>query len=401
MITIKQLDKGLCSLEEIKTCGYREGKYGVTVIYHKNSTAAAVYTKNKVYAAPITITRKHIADGKISAILVNSGNANCYTKEEGIEKGLELAQLAADKLEIPLEEVAVASTGVIGRQMPMDILKPIAEKSIEKLDNNRQSATDAARAIMTTDTVPKEIAVESQLNDGTTFKIAGICKGSGMIAPNMGTMLGFITTDLKADKDMLHECLLKSVEKSFNMVVVDGDESTNDTVILMSTNTQVGDIDENFQEALDYVCMSLAKQIAKDGEGAEKFMEVECLGANSLTDAIKVSKSVVSSSLVKTALKGADPNWGRIISAVGYSGVEFNPEIVSISIASKTDEVIIVDKGNVTTYEDPKLLEKAEEIMKEKEVIIRVNLHEGDYSITAYGCDLTCEYVHINADYTT
>lgn len=398
---MKELDMGICSIDTIQVSGYREGKYGVTIIYHEDSTAAAVYTTNQVYAAPISITRKHIADGKISAIIVNSGNANCYTKEEGIKKGLELAQLAADKLNVPLEDVAVCSTGVIGRQMPLEILKPVAEKSLERLSNSRQNATDAAEAIMTTDTVKKECAVETELNDGTKFRVAGICKGSGMIAPNMGTMLGFITTDLALDKDTLQDALNKAVRKSFNMVVVDGDESTNDTVILMATGDVQKEVDDNFQEALDYVCMSLAKQIAKDGEGAEKFMEVECLGANSLTDAIKVSKSVVSSSLVKTALKGADPNWGRIISAVGYSGVEFNPEIVSISIASKTDEVIIVDKGNVTTYEDPKLLEKAEEIMKEKEVIIRVNLHEGDYSITAYGCDLTCEYVHINADYTT
>ena len=340
-------------------------------------------------------------NGKISAIIVNSGNANCYTKQEGIEKGLELAQLTADTLQIPVDDVAVASTGVIGRQMPMDILKPVAEKSLAQLDNNRQAADDAANAILTTDTVKKECAVESQLSDGTTFKVAGICKGSGMIAPNMGTMLGFITTDLELPQDTLQEALNKSIKKSFNMVVVDGDESTNDTVLLLSTNEVSGKYDENFQEALDYVTTSLAKQIARDGEGAEKFMEVTAGGCRTLDDAICVSKSIVSSSLVKTALAGADPNWGRIISAMGYSGVDFDQENVSISIGNRDEVIVIVDKGNVTTYEHPELLEKAESIMKEKTVLIKVDLHDGTHQATAYGCDLTCEYVHINADYTT
>ncbi|MBO7719112.1 MAG: bifunctional ornithine acetyltransferase/N-acetylglutamate synthase, partial [Methanosphaera sp.] len=351
---MKELDTGICSIESIKANGYREGKYGVTVIYHENSTAAAVYTSNQVYAAPITITKKHIADGKISAILINSGNANCYTKEEGITKGLELAELVADKLDIPVEDMAVCSTGVIGRQMPLDILKPVAVKSVEGLSNSRDNAISAADAILTTDLVRKECAVESTLADGTKFKVAGICKGSGMIAPNMGTMLGFVTTDLALDKDTLQTALNRAVKKSFNMVVVDGDESTNDTVILMATNDIEAEYDENFQEALDYVCMSLAKQIAKDGEGAEKFMEVTCSGAKCQDDAILVSKSITSSSLVKTALKGADPNWGRIISAMGYSGVEFDPDNVSISISSKTDTAVIVDKGYVTTYDDEK-----------------------------------------------
>lgn len=398
---MKTLDKGICSIDSVKVSGYREGKYGVTIIYHENSTCVGVYTTNKVYAAPIDITKKHLENGKISAIIVNSGNANCYTKQEGIEKGLELAQLTADTLQIPVEDVAVASTGVIGRQMPMDILKPVAEKSLAQLDNNRQAADDAANAILTTDTVKKECAVESQLSDGTTFKVAGICKGSGMIAPNMGTMLGFITTDLELAQDTLQEALNKSIKKSFNMVVVDGDESTNDTVLLLSTNEVSGKYDENFQEALDYVSKSLAKQIAKDGEGATKFMEVTVEGACSLDEAIVMSKSVVSSSLVKTALAGADPNWGRIISAMGYSGVDFNPDNVSISIANKDDNVAIVDKGNVTTYQNPEKLELAEEIMKGKDVFFIINLHDGDFSATSYGCDLTYDYVRINAEYTT
>ena len=398
---MKELNNGICSIESVQASGYREGKYGVSIIYHENSTCVGVYTTNKVYAAPIDITRKHLENGKISAIIVNSGNANCYTKEDGIVKGLELAQLTANTLSIPVEDVAVASTGVIGRQMPMDILKPVAEKSLSMLDNNRQSADDAANAILTTDTVKKECAVEHTLNDGTVFRVAGMCKGSGMIAPNMGTMLGFITTDLKLPQDKLQEALNKSIRKSFNMVVVDGDESTNDTVLLMSINEIEAEYDANFQEALDYVTTSLAKQIARDGEGADKFMEVTAEGCRTQNDAILVSKSIVSSSLVKTALAGADPNWGRIISAMGYSGVDFNPDKVSISIGNRDAEVKIVDNGNVTTYEHPELLEKAEKFMKEKTVLINVDLHEGTQAATAYGCDLTCEYVHINADYTT
>ena len=398
---MKLLDKGICSIDSVQVSGYREGKYGVTIIYHENSTAVGVYTTNKVYAAPIDITRKHLENGKISAVIVNSGNANCYTKEDGIKKGLQLAQLTADKLGIPVDEVAVASTGVIGRQMPMDILIPVAEKSLSQLENSRESADNAANSILTTDTVKKECAVEHSLKEGTVFRVAGICKGSGMIAPNMGTMLGFITTDLNLPQDILQEALNNSIKKSFNMVVVDGDESTNDTVLLISTNEVQGEYDENFQEALDYVCTSLAKQIARDGEGADKFMEAEASGAKSLDDAIKLSKSIVSSSLVKTALAGADPNWGRIISAMGYSGVDFNPDNVSISIGNEEEDVVIVDKGNVTTYDKPELLEAAEEIMKGKTVIFKVNVHDGEYTATAYGCDLTCEYVHINADYTT
>ncbi|OED30152.1 bifunctional ornithine acetyltransferase/N-acetylglutamate synthase [Methanosphaera sp. WGK6] len=398
---MKILEDGICSISSIKASGYREGKYGVTILYHENSTAAAVFTTNKVYAAPIDITRKHLEDGNISAVIVNSGNANCYTKEDGIKKGLELAQLVADDLSIPLEDVAVASTGVIGRQMPMDIIKPVAIESLGRLGNSRQHASDAANAILTTDTVTKECAVEASLNDGTVFRVAGMCKGSGMIAPNMGTMLGFITTNLKINKNTLQEALRESVKKSFNMVVVDGDESTNDTVLVMSTNEIEAEIDENFQEALDYVCISLAKQIAKDGEGAKKFMEVVCEGAKSLDDAILVSKSVVSSSLVKTALAGADPNWGRIISAMGYSGVDFDPDNVSISIGSGNETVVIVDKGDVKTYSNPEQLEKAEELMGKKDIVITVNLHDGDASTTAYGCDLTYDYVRINAEYTT
>lgn len=398
---MKILDEGICSVKSIKASGYRDGKYGVSILYHPNSTAVAVYTKNKVYAAPIDVTREHLKDGKLSAIIVNSGNANCYTKKEGLKNAYKMADITADYLDIPSCEVAVASTGVIGRQLPMDIIEDVAIKSMKKLGNSRQNAIDAASAILTTDTVIKECAVESTLEDGTTFRVAGMCKGSGMIAPNMGTMLGFITTDLEVPQDTMQDMLRESVKRSFNMVVVDGDTSTNDTVILMSTNDKKGKLDNNFKEALDYVCKSLAKQIARDGEGAERFLEVICSNAKSEEDAIIIAKSVVSSSLVKTAVFGADPNWGRIITAMGYSGVDFNPDHVSITISSGDDECIIVSDGTVMTYEYPELLEVAEKIMKNKTIKISVSLDAGSYTATAYGCDLTYKYVEINAEYTT
>lgn len=398
---MKLLDNGICSIDSILASGFRDGKYGVSVIYHKDSTAVGVYTQNKVYAAPIDVTRKHLENGKISAIIVNSGNANCYTKEEGLKNAERMAKLTGEVLGIPSEDVAVASTGVIGRQMPMDIIEPVAVESLNSLGNSRENATDAAKAIMTTDTVPKECAIESELVDGTKFRIAGICKGSGMIAPNMGTMLGFITTDLEVPQDELQQLLRDSVKRSFNMVVVDGDQSTNDTVILMSTNEVKGNVDDNFKEALDYVCISLAKQIAKDGEGAKHFIEVTCHNAKCEDDAITIARSIISSSLVKTAVFGADPNWGRIITAMGYSGVDFDPECVSISIESDDLKADIVVDGCVMTYEDPEILKKAEMIMQHKEIIITVSLNDGDCYATAYGCDLTYEYVEINAEYTT
>ena len=400
MSKINVIEGGICAVEGVRAAGSREGKYGLAVIESKDSAASAVFTSNKVVAAPIIHTKEMIKGGKISLVVVNSGNANCFTGQDGIDDCNKTIEFASGITGIPSSEIATASTGVIGRKMPMDIILPLVEESISKLEHSAESSTDASKSIMTTDTYHKEFAVETEI-DGEKVRIGGITKGVGMIAPNMGTMLGFITTDLKVPQECLQEALNKSIKKSFNMVVVDGDESTNDTVLLLSTNDVEGEIDDNFQEALDYVCTSLAKQIARDGEGADKFMEVIASGAKTEDDAISLSKSIVSSSLVKTALAGADPNWGRIISAMGYSGVEFDPENVSISIGNRDKDVIIVDKGFVTTYDKPELLEEAENIMKEKTVIIKVDVHDGNYNATAYGCDLTCEYVHINADYTT
>ncbi|HML06036.1 MAG TPA: bifunctional ornithine acetyltransferase/N-acetylglutamate synthase [Methanobacterium sp.] len=391
---------GICAVDGVMASGSRKGKYGVSIIVSKENTAAAVFTSNKIVAAPVILTKKAVKDGQISAIVANSGNANCFTGEEGLKDAEEMVITVAKSLNIKSEDIGVASTGIIGRKMPMDIIKQLINESIETLENSPEASFEAAEAIMTTDTYSKEISVQTVLNDGSTVKIGGITKGSGMIAPNMGTMLCFITTDVQASKNELDEALKKAVNKSFNMVVVDGDESTNDTVILLS-NGKSGKIDENFQEALDFVCIELAKMMAKDGEGATKYMEVTVNGAVSQKDAQEAAKAIVGSSLVKTALFGADPNWGRVVAAVGYSGVMMDEKNVDIYFESDNESVNIVKKSSIMATENSIELEIAEEIMKKDEIKIIVDLNLGDYSATAFGCDLTCDYVRINSEYST
>ena len=391
---------GICTVDGVLASGSRKGKYGVTVIVSKENKASAVFTSNKIIAAPVIHTKEAIKDGKISAIVANSGNANCFTGEEGLKNARLMAEEVARKLNIKSEDVAVASTGIIGRKMPMDIIKQLIDESIETLENSPEASFEAAEAIMTTDTYSKEISVQTMLNDGNMAKIGGITKGSGMIAPNMGTMLCFITTDINASVDELNKALKIAVDKSFNMVVVDGDESTNDTVILMS-NGKSGKIDEKFQEALDFVCIELAKMMAKDGEGATKYMEVTVNGAISKEDAKTAAKAIVGSSLVKTALFGADPNWGRVVAAVGYSGAQIDEKKVNITFQSENEKVEIVKKGSILASLKSKELEMAEKIMKNDEVRIIIDLNLGEHSATAYGCDLSCDYVKINSEYST
>ena len=391
---------GICAVDGVLASGSRKGKYGVSVIVSKENTASAVFTSNKVVAAPVIVTKDVIKDGKLSAIVVNSGNANCFTGEEGIASARAMTERVADKLNIELNDVAVASTGIIGRKLPLDIINSLIDESVETLENSPEASFAAAEAIMTTDTFSKEFAVQTTLKDGITVKIGGITKGSGMIAPNMGTMLCFITTDVKASAEELNEALKKAVDKSFNMVVVDGDESTNDTVVLMSSGNS-GEIDENFQEALEYLCIELAKMMAKDGEGETKYMEVHVNGASSSDDAKTASKAIVGSSLVKTALFGADPNWGRVVAAVGYSGAEMDENIVDITFKSDDKIVKIVEKGSILAFDGTDELKTAEKIMQKDEIEIIVDLNLGKYSATAYGCDLSYDYVKINSEYST
>ena len=397
---MKRIEGGICAVNGVTASGACEGDYGVSVIVSKNSTASAVFTSNKVVAAPVIITKDAVEDGRLSALVANSGNANCFTGTEGMADGMQMARIVAEKLELGTKDVAVASTGIIGRKLPMPIITDLINEAINNLKNSPKASRNVAEAIMTTDTFPKELAVETTLEDGNKVRIGGVCKGSGMIAPNMGTMLSFITTDVQTSADELQSALKQAVDKSFNMVVVDGDVSTNDMVVIMANGTS-GHIDDRFQEALDYLCTELAKMIARDGEGATKFMEVEVKGAESLEDARTAAKAVVSSSLVKTAIFGADPNWGRIVAAVGYSGAEMDEKKVTISLKSDENMVNIVDNGVVKAYEGSKELVAAEDVMESSDIKITVDLNLGEYSATAYGCDLSYDYVSINAEYST
>lgn len=406
-MVIKDISGGLCAVNGVKVAGSRNGKYGVAIIDCPNSVASAVFTTNKVSAAPVKYTKEIIKNGKISAVFVNSGNANCFTGQQGIEDCKYLVNLISKDLNYPKEEIAIASTGVIGRKMPMDIIEDVAYNTLSKLDDNPENSLDAAKAIMTTDTVPKEFAVEITLENNEIVHIGGITKGTGMIAPNMGTMLCFLATDAVIDGSSIKKALKIAVEDSFNMIVVDGDESTNDTALLMangSSNVDVvnnGEIDKNFQEGLNYICKMLAQKQVRDGEGASKFIEANVCGASSVEDAKKAAKSIISSSLFKAAVFGGDPNWGRIVCAVGYADVEMKQDIISVALSNKEDSVDLVKEGEILAFEGTDNLKIAEEIMCGEEIIVNVDLNSGDKSATAWGCDLTYDYVKINAEYTT
>ena len=401
---IKELDGGFSVIENLKVSGARDGKFGVTVIVSPNSTASAVFTSNKVVAAPV---KNMLKKGIVSAVFVNSGNANCFTGNQGLKDCETLVGLVSKDLKIPADEIAIASTGVIGREMPIDTISKVAYESLSKLDNKPENSLAAAKAIMTTDTFPKECAVEVTLTNGETVRIAGITKGSGMIAPNMGTMLSFIVTDAVIPAGEIKKVLKKAADVSFNMIVVDGDESTNDTCLMMangSSGIEViddGKLDSNFQEALNYLCIDLAKKMARDGEGATKFIEANVYGDKTSDDARLAAKSIISSSLFKSAVFGGDPNWGRIVSAIGYSGCDLNPDIVTISIADDVDDVDLVKNGEILAFEDTPYLERAEKIMQSKNVTVNIDMDLGDGEATAWGCDLTYDYVKINAEYTT
>ncbi|MFH1638942.1 MAG: bifunctional glutamate N-acetyltransferase/amino-acid acetyltransferase ArgJ [Chloroflexota bacterium] len=357
--------------------------------------ACGLFTTNRIKAAPVVLSQEHLQGGRARAIVVNSGCANACTGEPGLNDAREMARLTAQKFGGPAEEVMVASTGVIGVALPMDKIK----SGIENIALSPDGGHDVANAIMTTDTVPKEAAVKVQIG-GSEFTIGGITKGSGMIHPNMGTMLCFLATDAAVELDFMKKALKNAVDISFNMITVDGDTSTNDTAILMANgkagNKPISMTDEQgkvFQLALDKVCVTLAKKMAADGEGASKMIEVSVQGAPSIRDARQIARTVVGSSLVKTAVYGNDPNWGRIIAAAGRSGVDIVETRTDLEIGG-----VPVLKGGQPLSFDPKVLI---EIFKRKEVPISLNFNLGTGSATAWGCDMTEEYVHINADYTT
>ena len=391
---------GICAVEGVKASGACEENYGVGLIHYPGSTAAAVFTTNQVQAAPIKVTREALKNGTISVVVANSGNANCYTGKQGLQDAREMADQVAISLQLPTSEVAVASTGIIGRKMPMDTIQALIKDALHRLDHSPQASHNAAEAIMTTDTYPKEYALETTLQNGEKVRLGGVTKGSGMIAPRMATMLCFLATDLEASPEELEASLKLAVDTSFNMLDVDRDVSTNDTVILLARPGR-GKLDGKFQAALDELCIQLARMMARDGEGATKYMEVTVQGAKTLNDARKAAKAVVGSSLVKTALHGADPNWGRIVAAVGYSGAAMDPDRISVSLASGQRRVDIVRQGEVLAHQGAGELELAESIMEEEEVLVGINLDQGEYKATAFGCDLSQDYVRINSEYST
>jgi glutamate N-acetyltransferase / amino-acid N-acetyltransferase len=393
------VEGGICAVRGVKASGIKDGRNGVALITG-GGQAAGVFTTNKVTAAPVIVTREHLKQSnEILAIVANSGSANAFTGPEGVNDAKSVAKSLAQRLHIRDTQVAVASTGVIGAPLNKDWINSRIETLLLTLTDSAEGSLAAARAIMTTDSVPKHIAVEV-----SDVRIGGIAKGAGMIEPKLCTMLAFVYTDAQLSADVLQKCLKQAVDISFNMVVVDGDTSTNDSVLLIATGKSPKTIEiSKFQDALNYVCIALAKMIARDGEGATKMMEVTVTGAQNRDDAVKAAKAVVRSPLVKTALFGADPNWGRIVAAVGYSEAFVDPSLLSLSLSSgKRPPIVLLQNGLIRTDSADKFEEDAlAAIMKSAEISIQIDLGVGVASATAWGCDLTDDYVRINAEYTT
>jgi len=365
--------------------------------------AAGVYTQNKVKGAPVTVTKEHLkkSGNKAQAVIVNAGIANACTGEEGMGYCKATAEKVNKLLQIPTDEVLVASTGVIGMQLPIDRICAGVETMVPQLNGDIESGHNAALAIMTTDTHEKEVAVEIELS-GKTVTIGGMCKGSGMIHPNMCTMLSFVTTDAAISQELLLEALKADVEDTYNMISVDGDTSTNDTCLLlangMAENTKITEKNadyETFTKALRFVNETLAKQMAGDGEGATALFEVKVIGAETKEQAKILSKSVITSSLTKAAIYGHDANWGRILCAMGYSGAQFDPEKVDLFFESAAGKMQIIKDGVAVDYSE----EEATKILSEPAVTAIADIKMGAAQATAWGCDLTYDYVKINADY--
>jgi len=356
-------------------------------------TAAALFTNNRIKAAPIVLCQKRLERGRAAALVVNSGCANAFTGEAGLADAEEMADLAARAIGLSAEDVLVASTGVTGQSLPLKLISA----GIGQIALSVDGGHDLARAIMTTDTVPKEVAVSAGDN---SFIIGGVAKGSGMIHPDLATLLCFLTTDARVDIAFLRASLKKAVDASFNMISIDGDTSPNDMVLIMANglggnepvkaNSEPAEV---FQRALDQVCIHLAKSIARDGEGATKLIEVTVSGAASLDEARRAARTVVSSPLVKTAVHGNDPNWGRIIAAVGRSGVEVAESKIDLYLG----DICLLKAGNPQSFDK----NMAVRLLKKDEVSINVNLNLGTAIATAWGCDLSEEYVTINSEYTT
>ena len=365
------------------------------IVSEKECTAAGVFTTSAIRSPSVDVTAEHIQNGMARCIFVNAGIANACVGEQGFLDAKEIAKQVSEKIQCSAEEVLVCSTGVIGVELPMALIK----NGLYKIELNEISGPDVARAMMTTDTKPKEIAVKLEIN-GKTITIGGVAKGSGMIHPNMATMLSFITTDASVDKSFLKSVLKEACDDTYNMLSIDGDTSTNDTVLILANGAAGNDpinadsIDaEVFVEGVRYVCTDLVRKLAADGEGASTLITVDVCGAKSKEDARKAAKTVVASNLVKSAVYGADPNWGRILMALGMSDVEVNEQLIDLFI----NGVCIMESGKSIPY----FKDAVVALMQESEVNFRLQLHLGEFDATAWGCDLTEQYVIINSAYTT
>ena len=405
---MKIINGGITAVKGFKAAGteagikYRNRKDMAMIYSDTPCRVAGTFTTNIVKAAPVIWDQNIVRDSdNAQAVVVNSGIANACTGEQGMKYCRETAEKVSELMNIPSDAVLVGSTGVIGMQLNMQALLSGIEDMVPKLAHTPESGTLAAEAIMTTDTHSKQVAVEIEI-DGKTVTIGGMSKGSGMIHPDMCTMLAYVATDINMKKELLQKALSTDIQDTFNMISVDGDTSTNDTAILLANGlagnqeiTYASPEYETFKEALHMVNETLAKKMAGDGEGATALFEVKVVGAESIKQAKTLAKSVVCSNLTKAAIAGHDANWGRILCAMGYSGVQFDPEKVDLFFESKAGKLQIIENGVATDYSE----EVATKILSEPEITATADIKMGDYSATAWGCDLTHEYININADY--
>lgn len=405
---MKQIQGGVTAAKGFQAAGIEaaikyQNRKDMALIYSEvPCVAAGTFTTNIVKAAPVVWDQKIVKESPyVQAVVVNSGIANACTGKEGLDCCAAECRCAGELLGIPESSVLVASTGVIGMQIPVDRIAEGIRKLAAAKSDSQEAGTDAAKAIMTTDTVEKQIAVTFEIS-GKTVTLGGMCKGSGMIHPNMCTMLAFLTTDLKISKQMLQKALSADVVDSFNMISVDGDTSTNDTLLILAnglaeneTILEEGKDYDTFCEALHFVTTYLARKMAGDGEGATALFETKVIGAASKEDARTLAKSVICSSLTKAAIFGHDANWGRILCALGYSGAQFDPENVDLWFQSAGGRIHIYGNGAACGYSE----EEATKILSDPEVTVLVDMHMGEHEATAWGCDLSYDYVKINADY--
>ena len=405
---MKFIEGGVCAAKGFRASGIHVGvktnntekKDLALIAADCDCAAAAVYTKNVVKAAPLLVTKEHLKNGRARIVIANSGNANACAPD-GEEGALRMCRAVASALCLDQSDVIVASTGVIGQKLPTEVIENGVAELVSKL--SFEGSQDAAAAIMTTDLVIKELAVEFAIG-GKTVRIGGIAKGSGMIHPNMGTMLAFLTTDCAISPDMIQKALADAANVSFNRISIDGDTSTNDILSLLASGMAGNDVITGpgedyaaFSEALNILCIELAKKLAADGEGAAHLITCRVHGAKSETDAEALSKSVISSTLTKAAIFGADANWGRILCAMGYSGVDFDPECVGIAFESDAGRIIVCENGRGLSFNE----DRAKKILTEHDIIIDRSMAAGAAQCVCWGCDITYDYIRINGDYRT